>query len=30
VTYTAGPLKMQLVATQNGQVVFSTWIVVRF
>jgi uncharacterized protein (DUF3084 family) len=24
VTYTAGPLKMQLVATQNGQVVFST------
>ena len=23
-TYTAGPLKMQLVATQNGQVVFKT------
>jgi uncharacterized protein (DUF3084 family) len=23
-TYTAGPLKMQLVATKNGQVIFST------
>ena len=26
VTYTAGPLKMQLVAIKNGQILFSTWI----